>query len=61
MTESMRTYTVDELADLLHMCRETVYRHLSTGRLRSLKVGRLRRVTEAQLTEFLESMETTGV
>lgn len=50
-------YTVPEICALMNVSRETVYRWLRTGELRSLKVGGLRRITEDQLNEFLASKE----
>jgi excisionase family DNA binding protein len=42
---------------MLHVGRDKVYYLLRTGQLRSLKIGKLRRITEQQLTEFIASLD----
>ena len=44
---------------MLHIGRDKVYYLLRTGQLRSLKIGKLRRITEQQLTEFIASLDDT--
>ena len=38
---------------MLHVGRDKVYFLIRTGQLRSLKIGKLRRITEQQLAEFI--------
>ena len=52
----MRAYTVDQVAEMLHVGRDKVYYLLRTGQLRSIKIGKLRRITEQQLGEFIASL-----
>jgi excisionase family DNA binding protein len=42
---------------MLHVSRDKVYFLLRTGQLRSLKIGKLRRITGQQLAEFIASRE----
>ena len=42
-----------EPAELLQVGRDKVYYLLRTGQLRSIKIGKLRRVSRAWITEFL--------
>ena len=42
---------------MLHVGRDKVYYLLRTGQLRSLKIGKLRRITEQQLAEFIASLD----
>jgi excisionase family DNA binding protein len=42
---------------MLHIGRDKVYYLLRTGQLRSLKIGKLRRITEQQLAEFIASLD----
>ena len=42
---------------MLHVSRDKVYFLLRTGQLRSIKIGKLRRITEDHLTEFVASLE----
>jgi excisionase family DNA binding protein len=54
---AVRAYTVEEVADLLHVGRDKVYYLLRTGQLRSIKIGKSRRITERHLAEFVASLE----
>jgi excisionase family DNA binding protein len=42
---------------MLNIGRDKVYELLRTGQLRSLKIGKLRRITEEQLAEFIASLD----
>jgi excisionase family DNA binding protein len=53
----VQAYTVEEVADLLHIGRDKVYYLLRTGQLRSIKIGKSRRITEDHLAEFVASAE----
>ena len=55
----MQAYTVEQVAKMLHIGRDKVYELLRTGQLRSIKIGKLRRITEEQLAEFIASLEDT--
>ncbi len=45
--------TPDTLADRLGVHPDTVYRAIRTGQLRSVRVGRLRRIPESAVGEWL--------
>ena len=53
----MQAYTVEQVAKMLHIGRDKVYELLRTGQLRSIKIGKLRRITEEQLAAFVASRE----
>jgi excisionase family DNA binding protein len=53
-------YTVEQVAEMLHVGRDKVYYLLRTGQLRSLKIGKLRRITEQQLAEFIASIDSAA-
>lgn len=53
----MQAYTVEQVAKMLHIGRDKAYELLRTGQLRSIKIGKLRRITEEQLAEFIASRE----
>ena len=42
----MQAYTVEQVADMLHIGRDKVYYLLRTGQLRSIKIGKSRRITD---------------
>ncbi len=54
----MQTYTVEQIAEILQIGRDKVYALLRTGQLRSIKIGKLRRITDRHLAEFLDSLES---
>jgi excisionase family DNA binding protein len=55
MTERI-LLTVDEAADALSLGRSKVYEEINAGRLRSVKVGRARRIPSAALDEYVEAL-----
>jgi excisionase family DNA binding protein len=54
----VQAYTVEEVAELLHVGRDKVYYLLRTQQLRSIKIGKLRRITDTQLAEFIADLES---
>jgi excisionase family DNA binding protein len=56
----LQAYTVEQVAKMLHVGRDKVYYLLRTGQLRSLKIGKLRRITEQQLAEFIASLDNAA-
>ena len=57
----MQVYTVEQVAKLLNVGRDKVYHLLRTKQLRSIKIGKLRRITEQQLAEFVASLDDARV
>ncbi len=55
----MQAYTVEQVAEILHVGRDKVYYLIRTGQLRSIKIGKLRRITNEHLAEFVASLENT--
>jgi len=54
---NMQAYTVEQVAEMLHVGRDKIYCLLRTNQLRSIKIGKLRRITDQHLAEFLTSLE----
>jgi excisionase family DNA binding protein len=57
---AVQAYTVEQVAEILHVGRDKVYFLLRTGQLRSIKIGKLRRITNQHLAEFIASLESAG-
>lgn len=55
--DHLQAYTVEQVAELLHVGRDKVYYLLRTGQLRSIKIGKLRRITGRHLAQFVASLE----
>lgn len=53
-----RLLNIEEVQARLNCGRSTVFELIKSGELRSVKLARRRLVTEASLTEFIESLDT---
>jgi excisionase family DNA binding protein len=53
----LQAYTVEQVAEMLHIGRDKVYYLLRTGQLRSIKIGNSRRITNQQLAQFIAALE----
>ena len=56
----MQAYTVEQVAEMLHIGRDKVYYLLRTGQLQSIKIGKLRRITDRHVAQFVSSLEDPG-
>jgi excisionase family DNA binding protein len=59
--ENDRLLKVAEIAGLLRVAKMTVYRRIDCGDLKAVKIGRMVRVREADLREFLEVPESENL
>lgn len=57
MDEIRKVYTLEELVDLLHVTRRTLYTYIKEGKLKAVKIGKYWRVREDQLRDFLSGGE----
>lgn len=48
-----RTYTTAEAAEMMGVSKQTIYRYISSGTLKSKKVGKCNRIAESQIAELL--------
>ena len=56
----MQAYTVEQVAEMLHVGRDKVYYLLRIGQLRSIKIGKLRRITDRHLAGLVASLEDSS-
>ena len=56
----MQAYIVEQVADMLHISRDKVYYRLRTRQLRSIKIGKSSRITDAHLAALGASLEGGG-
>ncbi|KAB2370998.1 helix-turn-helix domain-containing protein [Actinomadura nitritigenes] len=54
---TVQAYTVEQVAEILNIGRDKVYFLIRTGQLHSIKIGKLRRITDRHLAEFVTSLE----
>ena len=52
--DELKVYTLQEVADILKVSRQTIYNYVTAKRLRATKHAREHRVTEKDLKEFME-------
>lgn len=50
-------YSVDEAADMLGVCRTTIFNEIKSGDLRSFKIGRRRLISEDALEDYIQNKE----
>jgi excisionase family DNA binding protein len=55
--DALQAYTVEQVAEILHVSRDKVYQLLRTRQLHSIKIGNSRRITNKHLAEFVASLE----
>ena len=53
-------YTVQEVADLLHVNWQTVLNYIKAGKLKALRLGKGYRISQTALNQFLKKNETKG-
>lgn len=53
-----RLLTVEQTAEALHISRDRTYYLLRTGQLRSIKIGKLRRISRQRIADFIRQLET---
>jgi excisionase family DNA binding protein len=53
--------TVEQTAEVLQISRDHVYGLLRSGELRSLKIGKLRRISRQRIADFIRQHEADAV
>lgn len=59
MAKIEKVYTLEELTELLHVTRRSLYNYIKDGKLKAVKIGREWRVTEETLEAFLHTGTNT--
>jgi excisionase family DNA binding protein len=52
--------TVEEAADRIGVCRSNMFKLIRQGDVKSVKVGRLRRITPAALEDFVRQLASSA-
>ena len=55
MREINKVYTLEEISDLLHVTRRTLYTYIKEGKLKAVKIGKYWRVRDDQIEAFLST------
>ena len=53
--ENMKLYTLQEVADVLRVSRQTIYNYVTAKRLKATKLAKEYRVTEEDLQDFIKN------
>lgn len=53
-------YKVEEVGPILNMGRSTLFEKIKSGELKSVRIGRSRRITRAALEEYVAGLEQSG-
>ena len=48
-----KLYTLQEVAEILKVSTRTVHRHIESGKLSAVRIGRLYRIKESALQRFI--------
>jgi len=56
VSEVVRLNSVKDIVARTGLSRSTVYQEMDSGRLRSVKVGRRRLITESALIDYIEGL-----
>ena len=53
--EEIEIYTLQEIEDLMHVARRTLYNWIKAGKLKAFRVGKEWRVTREALNDFMNT------
>lgn len=53
--EQGKIYTLQEVADVLRVTKQTLYNNIRKGKLQATKVGKEYRITEEQLQDIIKN------
>ena len=59
MENTEKFYTSKEVAEILKLSNYTIGEYIRSGKLKAIKFGRVWRISENQLKQFLESKQTS--
>lgn len=51
----IKVYTLDEVEEILHVTRRSIYNYIKNGQLKAVKIGKYWRVTQDNLEAFLST------
>ena len=51
----IKVYTLDEVADILKVTKQTLYNYIKAGTLHAVKMGKYWRVSEESLQAFISN------
>ena len=52
--DSIKVYTIQEVADILKLSRQTIYNYVNQNKIKATKIGKEYRIEKAALESFLQ-------
>lgn len=52
---TIKVFTLEEVAEILHLTRRTLYNYIKNGQLKAVKIGKYWRVSEETLHQFIQN------
>jgi len=52
---TIKVFTLEEVAEILHLTRRTLYNYIKNGQLKAVKIGKYWRVSEETLQQFIQN------
>ena len=49
----MKMYNIDQVADMLRLCRITVFRYIKSGKIKAIKIGREWRIKQDEIDRIM--------
>ena len=53
--EAPKVYKVEEVMNIMHLTKRTVYSYLRSGKLKAVKIGKYWRISQENLEEFIKN------
>ena len=57
MDKKRQMLSIKELADMLNVSQKTIRRHINSGKIKSVKLGGVHRISREEISTFLEGEE----
>ena len=48
-----KMYNIDQVADMLRLCRITVFRYIKSGKIKAIKIGREWRIKQDEIDRIM--------
>lgn len=60
-SENSTVFKVEDIAKMLSISRNTAYELVRSGKIRSVKIGRIYRIPRSAVEDYLNASDETGI
>ena len=60
-SENSTVFKVEDIANMLSISRNTAYELVRSGKIRSVKIGRIYRIPRSAVEDYLNASDETGI